>query len=62
MALPTGYAGYLTNDTAAAVVLTSVIHPQPRMTTLRYSGTNLVMVPLAPTNRHLGGPTASLRG
>jgi hypothetical protein len=44
--LPTGYAGYLTNDTAnlmIAVVLTSAINPQPRFNSLSQSGTNLVI-------------------
>ena len=46
-ALPSGYAGYLTNDTAnsaIALVLTSAAHPQPVMTSLSLqSGTNLVI-------------------
>lgn len=46
-ALPSGYAGYLINDTAnsaIALVLTAALHPQPVMTSLSLqSGTNLVI-------------------
>jgi hypothetical protein len=45
--LPSGYAGYLTNDTsisAIALVLTTALHPQPVMTSLNLqSGTSLVI-------------------
>jgi autotransporter-associated beta strand protein len=44
--LPAGYSGYLTNDTASSMiglVLTSAIHPQPRMTSIVQSGSNLVV-------------------
>jgi hypothetical protein len=44
--LPTGYAGYLTNDTAnneIALVLMSALHPVPAINSLTQSGTNLVI-------------------
>jgi hypothetical protein len=44
--LPAGYTGYLTNDTAnfmVAVVITSAINPQPRISGFSLSGTNLVI-------------------
>jgi len=44
--LPSGYAGYLTNDTTQGligVVLTSVIHPHPAMNSISQSGTNIVV-------------------
>lgn len=44
--LPAGYAGILTNDTASStigLVLTSMIHPQPRMNSFVQSGNNLVI-------------------
>ena len=44
--LPAGYAGYLTNDPAnlmVALMLTSAINPQPVMTSVALSGTNLVI-------------------
>jgi hypothetical protein len=44
--LPTGYTGYLTNDTVQSligVVLTSVVHPHPVMNSISQSGTNIVI-------------------
>jgi autotransporter-associated beta strand protein len=44
--LPAGYSGYLTNDTdqlLIGLVLTSAINPQPVMTGVSVSGTNLVI-------------------
>jgi fibronectin-binding autotransporter adhesin len=44
--LPAGYTGVLTNDTATStigLVLTSAIHPQPRMNNFVQSGNNLVV-------------------
>jgi autotransporter-associated beta strand protein len=44
--LPAGYTGVLTNDTATStigLVLTTAIHPQPRMNTFVQSGNNLLV-------------------
>ena len=54
--LPSGYTGYLTNDTASSMiglVLTGAIHPQPQVTMLTQSGNTLT---ISGVNGFVNGP------